>query len=176
MNEDSGQTTEDLKQLLDHQPSVIVIGYGNPLRGDDAVGYQVAQKLANWKLKHVSVLAVHQLTPELAATVVKYDEVIFVDAAHEKKMSLRLIMPKGIVEANTHTCSPQGLLALANTLYERSPRGWWLTIPTMQYDLGTPLSVLAQEGMEDALQMMHSLFNTVQGACDARNRDVSRSA
>lgn len=165
MNEDVGLITQERERvsLLAPRSSVAVIGYGNPLRGDDAVGYQIAREVASWGLEHVEVLAVHQLTPELAATLTDYNVVLFVDAAHDKKMSLRLIMPKAIKRASTHTYDPQGLLALTDVLYEHCPYAWLLTIPTSQYDLGSPLSPLAREGMEDALQIMRALLNTDKG-------------
>jgi hypothetical protein len=60
--------------------TVLVIGYGNTLRGDDGVGYQVAETVAEWQLPQVRSIAVHQLLPELAADIAEVDLVIFVDA------------------------------------------------------------------------------------------------
>ena len=41
---------------------VLVLGYGNPLRGDDAVGWYAAQRLAEVvDPQRVTVLAVHSL-------------------------------------------------------------------------------------------------------------------
>jgi hydrogenase maturation protease len=58
----------------------LVIGYGNDLRGDDAVGPLAATVVAAWDMPGVQVLAVHQLMPELAETLVAADLAIFVDA------------------------------------------------------------------------------------------------
>jgi hydrogenase maturation protease len=59
---------------------VLIIGYGNSLRSDDAAGIKVAETIATWQLPHVRSLAVHQLTPELAAELAAVELVIFVDA------------------------------------------------------------------------------------------------
>ncbi len=45
----------------------LVIAYGNRLRGDDAVGWVVADALRDdVRMESVDVVAVHQLTPDLA--------------------------------------------------------------------------------------------------------------
>src|SRR5689334_19250278 len=60
----------------------LVIGYGNPLRGDDGVGWVAAQRLAHRvDQEHVATMAVHSLTPELAAALRHAELVIFIDAA-----------------------------------------------------------------------------------------------
>jgi len=59
--------------------SVLVIGYGNPLRCDDGVGQQIAKAVATWGIPNVEAIAVHQLTPELAEKLVTVDLAIFVD-------------------------------------------------------------------------------------------------
>lgn len=56
---------------------VLVLGYGNPLRSDDGLGWRVAVELfrANASVD-VLVLPCHQLTPDLAetASLVETDE------------------------------------------------------------------------------------------------------
>ena len=63
---------------------MLIIGYGNPLRGDDGVGWRVAEA-AGTALPEgaATVLAVHQLTPELSAPISRAGRVVFVDAAAE---------------------------------------------------------------------------------------------
>ncbi|MFP4437260.1 MAG: hydrogenase maturation protease [Chloroflexaceae bacterium] len=61
--------------------SLLIIGYGNPLRGDDGVGWHAAHKLARAICApHVRVLACHQLTLDLAEPISQADAVIFIDA------------------------------------------------------------------------------------------------
>lgn len=60
----------------------LIIGYGNPLRGDDAVGFLAAERLSRTIADPgVTVLAVHQITPELAEPVSRARRVIFMDAS-----------------------------------------------------------------------------------------------
>ena len=48
----------------------LIIGYGNTLRGDDAVGQAAAQALAGEAaIAGAETIACHQLTPELAERI-----------------------------------------------------------------------------------------------------------
>lgn len=61
----------------------LIIGYGNPLRGDDGFGWHVADRLTELlNDESAKILAVHQLTPELAESIGEAKLVIFVDAAY----------------------------------------------------------------------------------------------
>jgi hypothetical protein len=59
----------------------LVIGYGNTLRGDDAVGQVVARALAGEAaIEGVEVIACHQLMPELAECIDAADMLLFITA------------------------------------------------------------------------------------------------
>ena len=60
---------------------LLVIGYGNTLRGDDGVGPRAAEAIATLALPGVRALVCPLLTPELAEAVSQAGVVIFVDAA-----------------------------------------------------------------------------------------------
>ncbi len=62
-------------------PNTLIIGYGNEIRGDDAVGPRIAALVNDWKLPAVTALAVHQLPPELAEPIAAAQQVVFVDAS-----------------------------------------------------------------------------------------------
>jgi hydrogenase maturation protease len=62
---------------------LLVVGYGNPLRSDDGVGWRVAEGVADdERLRDAGarVLTRQQLTPELAADVAGSRLVVLVDA------------------------------------------------------------------------------------------------
>jgi len=103
------------------------------LRGDDGLGRYVAQRLAqtvdnkdNKDNKDIKVLALHQLTPELAEDVSQSELVIFVDASCEQepgRISCRRIVSRSSVPgATTHHLDPSGLLAFTWKLYGASPK------------------------------------------------------
>ena len=63
---------------------ILIVGYGNPIRGDDGVGQAVITEVEQWNLTNVRSLSIHQLTPAVAAEMAEVDTVIFVDAALER--------------------------------------------------------------------------------------------
>ena len=78
--------------------TLLIIGYGNPLRGDDAFGYRAAEELQASFIDHreAVILPVHQLTPELAADIARAARVVFIDAAAEGepgKLASRSVVP-----------------------------------------------------------------------------------
>ena len=62
---------------------ILVIGCGNPYRGDDGVGFRVADQYETLNEDHgtVQVMAVQELKPELVEAVSHADSVVFVHAA-----------------------------------------------------------------------------------------------
>jgi hydrogenase maturation protease len=134
---------------------LLVIGYGNELRGDDAVGPCAARVVAEWGLPGVTALAVPQLTPELALALKDVDRVVFVDAGAELDVR-RLEAATGTCAG--HTSDPHGLLALTEALYVHRPEAWLLTIPVTDFELGAPLSLAAQRGLAVALRRLSNLI------------------
>ena len=68
-------------------PHTLIIGYGNPLRGDDGVGPRAAELLVEEDgvtspllPDGVQVLVCHQLTIELAPQIAEADRLILIDA------------------------------------------------------------------------------------------------
>jgi len=60
---------------------VLIIGYGNPLRGDDGAGWQAAGILKERiRDERVQVVRSHQLMPEMAEAISRARKVIFIDA------------------------------------------------------------------------------------------------
>jgi hydrogenase maturation protease len=139
---------------------LLVIGYGNELRGDDAVGAKVAAEVAGWKLASLSTMVCHQLTPELADPIAAAERVIFVDAtvAAAGGVTICEIGPAGpSPDIMTHVVDPQMLLRLAKQVFGRCPRAWWLTIPVEKLDFGESLSPLAQRGLQEAVEKIRAM-------------------
>lgn len=132
---------------------LLVIGYGNPLRGDDGVGQIAARRLLERPLAaQVEVLLCHQLTPELAWPISRADSVIFIDAGTEQPpgaVECRQIEPLEAAGALTHSASPPALLAGALELYGARPRALLVSIgvDSLAYreQLSEPVSAALQE-------------------------------
>jgi hydrogenase maturation protease len=139
--------------------TVLVIGYGNTLRGDDRVGYQVAETVAEWQLPQVRSIAVHQLLPELAADIAEIDLVIFVDAivtqdCAQTNITITPIFVGGDENFSTHIITPQLLLGITQKLYGAIPVAYLLTIPAIDFTLGATLSSIASQGKDLALDYL----------------------
>jgi Ni,Fe-hydrogenase maturation factor len=113
-------------------------------------------------LPGVTVLAVHQLTPELAEPLAAADLAIFVDAgvAHAGGAArVQPLEPASVGSALGHTGDPQALLRLARVAFGRHPRAWVITIPATDTAMSEGLSPAAQRGMEDALRHIALLLS-----------------
>lgn len=149
-----------IEQIATRFPTALVIGFGNPLRGDDAVGWRVASAVAGWRLPDVHALAVHQLTPELAVHVASARLAIFVDArlaGEGEAFHLRSLGTESPGIMLGHIGGPDYLLALARSVYGSQPRASLITIPATNLDLGVGLSPSAVREMAAALRQIARL-------------------
>ena len=151
---------------MPHPHHTLLIGYGNSLRGDDAVGRLIAEEVSGWGAKGLRVLSVHQLTPDLAADIAGASHVLFVDASHpaladsEGRILLSALHPDSgsAAHLSSHVLLPAALLAAAETLYDAHPDAALLTVPGAQFEHGAPLSDSARKGMELALEFLRKRF------------------
>jgi hydrogenase maturation protease len=132
----------------------LVIGYGNGLRGDDAVGPRAAEQVEGWDLPGVTSLAVHQLTPELAAAIAEAEAVWFIDACIEGPGRVEPVVPSEPDSRLDHLWSPGVLLYLAKSLYGAEPPAYHLLIPAVEFGYGVDLSAIARDGLADGLETL----------------------
>ena len=105
---------------------ILIIGYGNVLRADDAVGCCAAEQLQQHYRDDpdVEVIASHQLTPEMALDISRSEFVVFLDASSAEepgKISQTRILPDTAHVGFTHQLTPATLLSLAEQLYGHAP-------------------------------------------------------
>lgn len=152
------------------QPSILVIGYGNTLRGDDALGPEVATLIEQQKFPGVFAVTVHQLTPELADPISAADAVVFIDASSDpaSEVSLRPLAAADQVEVRPHFGHPAALLKLAAQTFQRCPAAWLLTVPGFDFGFKGGLSARAQAAAQTGLAMFTSAWRhwSEQGNCD----------
>jgi len=150
-----------IEELRSQETRVLVIGYGNEIRRDDAIGPQVAAAVAQWNLPGVRTLICQQLTPELADPIASAGHVIFVDATIESTSSVQLleIEPQETFQPITHAADPRALLSLAQKTFGRCPPACSLSIPVQDLEFGDELSPLAREGLRVALTTLRHFIN-----------------
>lgn len=151
----------------------LLIGIGNPLRGDDGVGPCLLEELAReWQglaSAPAELEVVHQLTPDLALAVAGVRRVLFVDACVSPRAVEPWIEPlhplpaqpeSSIMESSgwavfgSHHLAPVSLLALAHILYGWSGEGALLRVPAFVFPHGPGFSAPLQRAMPAARELV----------------------
>jgi len=127
-------------------PRTVIIAYGNPLRGDDAVGYYAARKLSDLiDREDVSILTCHQLTPELASDISRFEKAVFIDASVGDTpgvLSVTQIDPSHIPNRTfSHQLDPESVLACSQYLFGQVPEAYLVTITAESFGYMEDLSV-----------------------------------
>ncbi|HTY87970.1 MAG TPA: hydrogenase maturation protease [Candidatus Acidoferrum sp.] len=140
-------------------PQILVIGYGNTLRGDDGVGPRAAEAVAALALPSVRTLVCAQLSPEHTEPIAQARTAIFVDAAVNIAGEVRLqkIEPADTSQLMAHAADPRTMLALARDVFGHAPEAWLLTIPVETLAFSETLSPVAQRGLDQAVQKIQKL-------------------
>ncbi len=150
---------------------MLVIGYGNPHRGDDGVGFHAAEKFESINQDHatVQVITTQQLKPELAESVSRADLVIFIDATSSGKpgtVTVRDIGPDDNCDGLfSHEMSPCTVLSAAKVIYGRCPEGMLITVAGENFGISAQLS-------RPVAAVLPEIFDRLQKIIDcARERE-----
>ena len=138
-------------------PEILLIGYGNPGRGDDGLGPALAEAISAKALPGVRVDTGFQLNVEDAYAVLGHDVAVFADAATvgEEPFFFREIGPEDPASFSSHSVSPAGLLGLSKRLFGAKTRGFVLGIRGYEFDeFGAPISKRAQENLDAAIAFL----------------------
>ena len=161
---------------------VVVICFGNPLRGDDGVGRAVASALTARgrpaAAQRLYVVFAQQLTPELALPLSRAAIAIFVDAAAD--------LPPGTVDRHRVTAGgPRGshalchhqsigsVLAFAKHLFGGVPESWAITVGGAQWGYGSELSAPVRAAVG---KVLHEIAVIVASGASSTTRRVRRVA
>lgn len=129
--------------------SVVIIGYGNVLRGDDGVGPLAACNLAKrLRDQPVTVIEAHQLLPEMAWLVSRAQLVVLIDAAFGapagqiQQQHLGPTTDWGSAKPSSvgHYLTAQQLLAICQALYGTFPEAFLITVVGSSFEIGEELS------------------------------------
>ena len=138
----------------------LIFGWGNPSRGDDALGPQLLDRVEALLAGHpewgeVELLTDFQLQVEHALDLEGRTRVLFVDAsAGEPDSPFRVsrLEPARDSSFTTHALSPQGVLHVYQEMTDAPPPPCQLlAIAGEAFELGSPLSAAAAANLEAAL-------------------------
>ncbi len=136
---------------------ILAVGYGNPDREDDGIGWHVLQKLSSHfgspvmaldggtfeQTHNPQLVFVLQLTPDLAEPLAEYDFICFVDAhtgAYAEEVRVAPLEPGYQTSPLTHHLTPESCLELAQALYGRAPQALVVSVRGYQFGYRTELS------------------------------------
>lgn len=137
---------------------ILLLGYGNPGRQDDGLGPLFVKKMSELNISNnIDYDIDYQLTLETSLDLVKYNEVIFVDAILEgdKPYDFTAINSSNNLLFNTHSVTPESLINLTNNLYEVYPKAYILAIRGYNFnEFGEHISEQAQNNLIQAFDFM----------------------
>ena len=136
----------------------LIFTWGNPSRGDDALGPALYELLQQENLSGVDVLTDFQLQIEHSIDLEGRKRVLFVDASTsaEAPFELSRVQPEQDASYTTHAMSPQALLSVYQQVNgSKPPPAWLLSIRGYKFGLGLPLPT-------DANKHLLAAFNHVK--------------
>ena len=144
--------------------SLLIFGYGNPSRGDDALGPLLLERLQELDLPYLELLTDFQLQVEHTLDLQGREQVLFIDASVSCSTPYtfsRLIAQKD-TSYTSHVMSPMALLHSYIQLYGEPPPSYLLQIRGECFELGKSMSISATANLEAS-------FNLLQKICSKPN-------
>jgi hydrogenase maturation protease len=142
----------------------LLLACGNPLRGDDGVGWKIAEALEQDPANAGVVVGImQQFTPELVEDLRDADTVVFVDASATTKAGevalMELTPAKALPRIMTHHMPPDSLLALTQELYGKLPRrAYAVVVGGESFELGETLTETVQAAIPKAVALLQKIF------------------
>ena len=156
---------------MNERPSmsrILIIGYGNPLRGDDRLGWFAAERLEQLpelvEDRTIEIITCHQLTPELAEAVSQVKLVIFIDAAAQgtpgtvkcESLNTDPTQPDTL----GHHFTPARVLAYAHAIFGGTPRAVVVSVAVESFELGEQLSQAVEAALPTVVERVLGIMQT----------------
>jgi hydrogenase maturation protease len=129
---------------------VLVFTYGNPSRGDDALGTAMFDLLEENPPDNVDLLTDFQLQIEHATDLENREYILFIDAGVSCAEPFELSRLAAIKDDSftTHAMSPASVLSVYQQIYQRDPPpAYLLTIRAYEFGLGKNMSAAAGKNL-----------------------------
>ena len=141
---------------------ILVFAYGNPSRGDDALGPAMYELLEEQQQKaglltDVELLTDFQLQIEHATDLQQRKRVIFIDASMTASPPYQFdpVLPEQDLSYTTHAMSPAAVLSVYQQIHQQPPPSTYiLSIRGYAFGLGEPLSSRARAHLQTAFEFL----------------------
>jgi hydrogenase maturation protease len=157
------QSSPHINPGTQNLPRTLIFTWGNPSRGDDAIGPEIYNHLIANLPDGVDLLTDFQLQIEHITDLEGRDRIIFVDASvsAEAPFEYQRIYPEEDNSYTTHAMSPQALLSVYRKVNgEEPPEAWLLSVRGYEFGLGKELSGQANDNIKKALLTLSRDLNT----------------
>ncbi len=151
---------------MNERETILLFGYGNPDRGDDALGPVLVERLGAdlaWAgLAAVACLDDFALNIEHALDLEGRELVVFVDATATgpAPFSWSRVRPEQDAWYTTHSLTPGGVLRVFGQVSECPlPATYLLAIRGYRFDLGAPLTAAASANLAAAMWSLRRLLD-----------------
>ena len=142
---------------------VLIFGYGNLSRGDDALGPLLLEGIRDKvDTDCIEILTDFQLQIEHTLDLENRKLVLFIDASVSYKTAFNFFQLKASKDNSytTHAMSPSAILQVYQSIKKQSPPPCFLlSIQGINFELGEPLSLLAEDNLQCAVQFAEQLLN-----------------
>lgn len=156
--------------MTDIDQKVLIYGYGNPGRQDDALANEVVERITSWAeengLNHIQADSNYQLNVEDAELISHYDLVIFVDASLEpiEDILFTKVKPSGAtIEFTMHAVSCAYVLDLCGKMYNSFPKTYLLHIKGYEWEFMEEMSSKALQNLEKAVEFLQTNLLDLNG-------------
>jgi hydrogenase maturation protease len=133
---------------------ILIFGWGNPSRGDDALGPLFVERIEALRLTGVECLTDFQLNVEHALDLLGRERILFVDASLDAEPPYRhsRLLPGRDASFSTHAMTPEAVMQVYADLHDNAPPPCeLLAIRGDRFELGEPLGTTAAANLEAAL-------------------------
>jgi len=148
----------DNRSSCSEDSSLVILAYGNPSRGDDALGPELLQHLENQVQYHsywqeIKWVLDFQLQIEHTHDLKDTELALFIDASitSSRPYSFQRVTARRDYSYTSHALSPAALLHVYEQVYRcPAPAAFLLSIRGEEFTLGRPLSKQAQNHLSAA--------------------------
>jgi hydrogenase maturation protease len=143
---------------------LLLFGYGNPGRGDDALGPELIARIAQMHLEDVECQNDMQLQVEHVTDLDGCDRVLFIDAdmSCAEPVEFSEIGATRDDSYTSHAMSPSALLEAYRDVYRKdAPPAFQLRIRGYDFELGDPLSGKTTDNLDAATRLVVELCASV---------------
>lgn len=142
--------------------NILLIGYGNIGRLDDGLGPMLAERIEALALPGVTVDADYQLIVEHGEQASRFETVVFVDACTtgpEPFWVSKIVGNDGRAGFSSHSCSPEGVLAIARDLFGHEPTAYVMGIRGYDFnEYDQRLSDAATSNLDQAVEALERML------------------